>query len=170
MSRVISLIAALLLCMATATAQRGQDFASRFMKQCDGDTAVHCVTVSPKMMEQLTKKADANHNEHIADAIEKLKSARIVTASVHGEGYYQVAENLLKRNPQRFHHDKSYRTEHAYGTFYTRKLRSGETVELIMLHADTKNRRLVIVNLTGDIDEEFISNLSKMFGVKTAKA
>lgn len=154
----------------TTFAQRGQDFASRYMQLCEGDTAVHCVTVSPKMMEQLTKQADASHNEHIAEAIEKLKSARIVTASVHGEGYYQVAEDLLKRNSQRFRHDKSFRTEHSYGAFYTRKLKSGNTVELIMLHTDTKTRRMVIVNLTGDIDDEFINSLTKTFGGRTAKS
>lgn len=160
----------ILLTTIGATAQRAQDFASRFMQQCDGDTAVQCITVSPKMMEQLTKQADASRNEHIAQAMEKLKSARIVTASTHGDDYYQIAEDLLKRNPQRFHHDKSYRTEHAYGAFYTRKLKGGDTVELIMLHTDAKTQRMVIVNLTGDIDDEFIDSLTKMFDKRTAKA
>lgn len=160
----------MLMVAMAATAQRGQDFASRFMRQCDGDTAVHCVTVSPKMMEQLTKQADAVRNEHMAQAIEKLKSARIITASTHGEGYYQIAEELLKRNSQRFHHDKSYRSDHTYGAFYTRKLRNGSTVEMIMLHADTKARRMVIINLTGDIDDEFINSLAKVLGGHTAKA
>lgn len=163
-----------MLCMLATVgvmAQRGQDFALRFMQQCKGDTALHCVTVSPKMMEQLVKKADTGHNEHIAQAIEKLKSARIITTYVHGEGYYQMAESLLQKNAQRFRHDKSYQSEHAYGTFYSRKDRNGKTVEMIMLHTDTKTRQLVIVNLTGDIDQEFINSLSKSFGGgKTAKA
>lgn len=150
-------------------AQRGQDFASRFMQQCKGDTAVHCVTVSPKMMEQLTRQPGAGCNEHIAQAIEKLKSARIITASVHGEGYYQMAESLLKKNAQRFRHDRSYRSDQAYGVFYSRKGRGGETVELIMLHADTKARSVVIINLTGDIDQEFINCLTRHMGGRTAR-
>lgn len=166
--RVICLLALWLITVA-AGAQRGQDFVSKFMQQYQGDTALHCVTVSPKMMEQLTRQPDANRNAHIAQAIEKLKSARIVTAHVRGEGYYKEAEELLKKNAQRFRHDKSYRTAHAYGAFYTRKDRSGDTVELIMLHTDTKARKLVIVNLTGDIDQEFVNALSKSLGGHTAK-
>lgn len=169
MKRIPVFVVAILVTICTY-AQRGQDFASRFMQQCEGDTAVQCVTVSPSMMEQLTKQADASHNEHIAEAIEKLKSVRIVTASVHGGDYYQMAENLLKRNAQRFHHDKSYRTDHSYGAFYSRNLKSGSKVELIMLHADTKIGRLVIVNLTGDIDDEFINSLTKIFGGRTTRA
>lgn len=161
---------AFLLIAVVVLAQQGQDFASKFMQRCKDDTAVHCVTISPKMMEQLTKQADAKRNEHIAQAIEKLKSARIVTTSTHGVGYYELAKELLTRNAQRFHHDKSYRKEHSFGDFYSRKGKDGNTVELIMLHADTKERRLVIVNLTGDIDDEFIESLTKTFGGKTAKA
>lgn len=168
--RKIGCLMALMMIAITAMAQRGQDFASHFMQKCEGDTALQCVTVSPKMMEQLTKEADASHEEHMADAIEKLKSVRIVTASVHGEGYYKMAENLLKRNSQRFHYDKSYSVEFSYGAFYSRKLKSGETVELVMLHVDTNTQRMVIVNLTGDIDDEFISSLTKMFSGRTSKA
>ena len=170
MTRLLCSLVMMLASATVALAQGGHDFASKFMEKCEDDTAVHCVTVSPKMMEQLTKQADASRNERMAQAIEKLKSARIVTSSVHGEGYYHMAEDLLKKNAQRFHHDKSYKTDHAYGAFYTRKNKEGGTVELIMLHADTKTRRLVIVNLTGDIDSEFINSLTKTLGGRTAKA
>lgn len=170
MRRVLCFIAILLAAIGGASAQRGQDFASRFMQQCDGDTAVQCITVSPKMMEQLTKQADTSHNEYMAQAIEKLKSARIVTASAQCEDYYQIAEDLLKRNPQRFQHYKSYRTEQAHGAFYTRKLKGGGIVELIMLHSSPKQQRMVIVNLTGDIDDEFINSLTKTLKGQTAKA
>lgn len=168
MRRALCFIA--LLMAAAGLAQPAQDFASKFMEECDNDTAVHCITISPKMMEQLTKQPDASRNEHIAQAIQKLKSARIITASVHEDNYYQLAEELLKRNPQRFRHTQDYRSEHAYGTFYTRKTASGDTVELIMLHTDTKMGSLVIVNLTGNIDEEFINSLSKNIGGRTARA
>ncbi len=160
---------ALMATVMTVMAQGGQDFASKFMERCDGDTAVQCITVSPKMMEQLTKQADASRNERMAQAIEKLKSARIVTSSVHGEGYYHMAEDLLKHNSNRFSYDKSYRMNHAYGSFYSRKTKDGDTVELIMLHVDTKARRLVIVNLTGDIDSGFMDGLTKTFGSRSDK-
>lgn len=145
------------------SAQSGLDFASKFIKQCDVDTAIQCITVSPKMMEQLTKEADAKSNESMAQAIQKLKSARIVTASTRGEDYYRLAEDLLKKNPQRFKHNKDYQNGQGHGTFYTRKTKRGDTVELVMLHTNTETGAMVIVNLTGDIDDEFVSSLTHTF-------
>lgn len=168
MKRFATILASLAFALATA-AQGVVDFAQKFMERCDGDTAVHCVTVSPKMMEQIARGGNGR-DANMQQAIEKLKSARIVTASVHGEGYYQLAEELLKKNAQRFAPGKTYRTAHAHGAFYTRKGGEGETVELIMLHADTERRRLVIVNLTGDIDQDFMDCLVRGMAGKTAKA
>lgn len=155
---------------AMAAAQTSLDFASKFMQLCTEDTAVHCVTISPAMMEQLTKEPGAAKGEGMAEAIEKLKSARIVTASVRGSDYFKKAESLLKDNPQRFSHTQDYRNANAYGTFYVRRTTSGETVELVMLHTDTKAGSLVIVNLTGDIDADFVRSLMKNFAGRTAKA
>lgn len=148
---------------ASVSAQGVQDFASRFVEECDVDTAVQCVTVSPKMMEQLTKKAGEDNNDNMAQAIQKLRSARIVTTSTRSEAYFRQAENLLKKNAQRFTHNKDYRSSNGHGTFYTRKTRNGDTVELVLLHADTDSDVLVIVNLTGNIDEEFISSIMQTF-------
>ena len=163
MKRAVCLI---IIAMMTATiyAQGVQDFASKFVQQHDTDTAVQCITVSPKMMEQLTKKAGAGGKDSMAQAIQKLKSARIVTTSTQSESYYRQAEELLRQNPQRFTHAKNYRSSHGHGTFYTRKTRSGSTVELVMLHADSDTDQMIIVNLTGDIDDEFVNSLTGTFG------
>ena len=168
--RRAAILAVLLVAAAAAMAQGTQDFASKFMEQCLEDTAVHCITISPKMMEQLTKQPDAARNEHMAQAIQKLKSARIVTASVRADDYYDAAMELLRDNPQRFRHTQDYRNSHARGTFYIRQTSSGDTVELVMLHTDTAADRLVIVNLTGDIDKEFVESLRKTFSGHGPKA
>lgn len=168
MNRLATLLIAAAFGLTTA-AQGTMDFAQKFMEQCDGDTAVHCVTISPKMMEQLAQSGNGR-DTHIQQAIGKLKSARIVTTSIHGEGYYEMAENLLKKNAQRFTKGKSYHKGAVYGSFYSRKGGEGETVELIMLHADTEKRRLVIVNLTGDIDQDFIDGLTRNIAGRMAKA
>ena len=55
MKRAACLIAAAMIC-SLAMAQRAVDFASKFMDSCKGDTAIHCVTIGPKMMEQLTSE------------------------------------------------------------------------------------------------------------------
>lgn len=169
MKRTTSLIMTMIVSAAMAFAQNGQDFASKFMQKCGEDTTVQCITVSPKMMERLTKQADAEHNISMAQAIQKLKSARIVTISARGGEYFDMAEELLKKNRQRFDRNKDYRNGSAHGTFYTRKTRKGDTVELIMLHTDTIKGNAVIVNLTGDIDNEFVNSLTKTFGERTEK-
>ncbi|MGM9699257.1 MAG: DUF4252 domain-containing protein [Prevotella sp.] len=165
MKRVVCIIAVAMMCLL-ATAQRTVDFASKFMDTCNGDTTVHCVTVGPKMMEQLTKHHDEKRNEYIEQAIQKLKTARIVMTSTSGSEYYEKAEKLLKKYPKRFCHDKDYHNDHAHGAFYTRKVKEGNAVELIMLHNDTTKNILVIVDLTGDIDKEFTELLSKNLGNK----
>lgn len=159
MRRIICLAVLAAFCIA-ATAQRGLDFASKFMQKCKDDSAVQCVTVSPKMMDQLTKQTEENRSENIQQAIQKLKSARIITIKNNKcEEYYEMAEDLLKKNSQRFKHSKSYQNNDAHGAFYTRQLKNGNTVELVMLRTDTIQKKTVIVNLTGDIDEEFINSL-----------
>lgn len=156
--KFLCLIVLLATCVA-GFSQKALDFASKFMQRCDGDTALKCVTVSPKMMESLVHQHNGQKSEQFAEAIQKLKSMRIVTAKSCGEKYYERAESLLKENSKRFSHEKAFKADHAYGTFYSRKNKRGDRVELVMLHADTRAGSLVIVNLTGDIDEEFLKSL-----------
>src|SRR5574344_485819 len=158
MRRVLCLLTIALLPILSF-GQRGQDFASRFMQLCKEDTAVHCVSISPHMMEQILKHS-SNPNDDIKKIISELKSARIITTSRQGEDYYQMAEQLLEKNKNRFQRDKGYKGTHAYGCFYTR-MKKSLIVELVMLHADTRNDHLVIVNLTGSIDNVLIGNLTK---------
>lgn len=161
MKRTICLLATALMSLSTI-AQRTTDFAERFMQSCHDDSLVECVTVSPKMMEQIAQP-DSTRSHNMQLALQKLKSARIITASDSLQLYYQRAEQLLKRYPKRFIHNRDYGNALTYGSFYTRKIRSGKTVELIMLRADVENNQLVIVNLTGDIDEEFVNALAAPF-------
>ncbi|NPD92538.1 DUF4252 domain-containing protein [Xylanibacter muris] len=154
------------------SAQRSLDFASKFMQKYKDSTFVTCITVSPKMMEQIAKRTEQNKKEetgHIIQVISKLKSARIITADNHCNDCYRTAESLLKRNRQRFGHSQSYNSEHAHGTFYTRKNKKGSIIELVMLHEDKKTDRLTIVNLTGNIDNEFMDGLIKAFGERGLK-
>jgi molybdenum cofactor biosynthesis enzyme MoaA len=141
-------------CVQVAThAQSPLDFAEKFMTMHKADTMLKCVTVSPKMMEQLVKSHDDNRPDHIVQAIAKLKSARIITGNAD---HYVKAEELLKRNSQRFIPAKEYRTDDQHGAFYTRKDKKGNTVEFIMLCEEPQHDRCTIINLTGDIDEEFL--------------
>lgn len=159
MKRALCLL--LLTCVTIfATATGNQDFASKYMQICKGDTAVHCITVSPKMMAQMLKSG-THHKEDLKPLIKKLKSARIITTSQHGEGYFQIADELLKKNSSRFKNDGNYRNSHSYGSFFIRKVK-GQTVELILLHANVKAKKFILINLTGKIDDEFKRYISML--------
>ena len=162
MKRVLCLLV-IFMATITAMAQRGQDFASRFMQECKNDSAVNCITVSPKMMEQLMAMEGNNRNDSLMQAIAKLKSMRIVQADKSGENYYHQAEALLKKNAKRFEHVKNFRTERAEGFFYQRKKGDDKVVELVMVCLSRTDNRYVLINLTGDIDEEFVEILSRMY-------
>ena len=157
MRRALCLLAIMLVAGMT-NAQRNQDFASKFMKMNQADTTIQCVTVSPKMMLQLANIHDESHNASMQQAVAKLKSARIVTAD---EGYFEVASELLKQNSARFSFEQEFKRDEQYWAFYKRNNRRGNTVELILLHGDSKKDRLTIVNLTGNIDEDFIRCLTQ---------
>ena len=136
-----------------ASAQHTQDFASKFMSLHAKDSTLDCVTVSPKMMESLVQLQDEDRNENIVQAIAKLKSLRIVNARAD---YYEQAEELLKKNAKRFEQRHDFQGEGMRGAIYTRKDKKGNTVELILLNENSRKGSLTIVNLTGDIDEEFL--------------
>ncbi len=138
---------------AAAKAQSSLDFAEKFMTMHQADSTLKCVTVSPKMMEQLVHMNSEHHEENIVQAIAKLKSARIVTGNA--DHYFQ-AEELMENNKHRFKVEKEYRTEEQHGAFYTRKDKNGKTVEFIMICAEPQHDKFTIINLTGDIDEEFL--------------
>ena len=119
-------------------------------------------------MGQMLKAPGAEQNENINRIISKLKSARIITVNRRGEDYYQYAEQMLEKNKYRFQRDKSYQNTHISGCFYIRT-KGSEIVELVMIHKDTKGGKFILINLTGKIDEEFISNLTRMWNGHTAK-
>ena len=134
-------------------AQHAPDFAEKFVSIHSADSTLKCITVSPKMMEHLAGQRDESRQENIVQAIAKLKSARIVSGNAD---YYQKAIELLEKNRKRFKAEQEFRGEESHGAFYTRRDKKGNTVELIMLLEEPQNDRFTIVNLTGDIDEEFL--------------
>lgn len=156
-NRLLLLLVALTVQVATY-GQHSPDFAEKFMTTYKSDSTLQCVTVSPKMMMQLVKQnteepKEEKHPHNIMQAMAKLKSARIVNGSAE---YFQKAETLLKKNKGRFQNVQEYETDTQKGAFYTRKDKNGQTVEFVMLYAEQEHNRFTIINLTGDIDEEFL--------------
>ena len=153
MKHRLLLFLTVLLTQVAAYAQQAPDFAEKFMTLYKADSTLKCITVSPKMMEQVAGLHEEGENDSIVQAIAKLKSARIVSGNAD---YYQKAIELLEKNKRRFKAEQEFRKEDLHGAFFTRRDRKGNTVELVMLQEEPQNDRFTIVNLTGDIDEEFL--------------
>lgn len=143
---------------------RGQDFASKFMEQCEGKEDVRCQTIGPKMMERLMSMPETTESEDKDDTdtgyfLSKLKSARIITAERHGETYFDQARLLLEKNRNRF----VPLTEAASGKNNPIFVRRHDDLikELVMLNFNQADGVLTIINFTGDMDGSFIRQLSK---------
>lgn len=142
---------------------RGQDFASKFMEQCEEKEELRCQTIGPKMMERLmsmpeTETEDKDETD-TGYFLSKLKSARIVTAERHGEAYFDRARLLLEKNRNRF----VPLTEAASGKNTPIYVRRHDDLikELVMLNFNRADGVLTIINFTGDMDDNFIRQLSK---------
>jgi len=159
MRRALCLLT-LIVCCALAHAQGSLDFASKYMQQCEGDSTLQCITVGPKMMEQIIKGTVPQRHEDLMPLLEKLKSAQIVTALEEPEAHYNQAEALIKQHAGRFSHKGDFDHDKMQGSFYTRDDRDGHTVELVMLSRMKPADTFIIVNITGDIDQEFINRIS----------
>ena len=80
--------------------------------------------------------------------------------SLQGEGFHTGIPSVFVRFSGCNLHCEFCDTDHAHGTFYVRQ-QNDKVVELIMLHNDSTKDNLIIINLTGDIDEEFTELLTK---------
>ena len=84
-----------------SVAVSAQDFASRFLTEHKGDSNLTCVTISPKMMEEIMK-SDAEKDDEILEIISNLKSMQMLTAKVKGQEYYDEALKVVEKNSGRF--------------------------------------------------------------------
>lgn len=139
----------------TATAQKEQDFASTFMKRYAGGTAATCTTVSPAMMMKMMKLDEVEQNRETAETLRRLKSVRLVNCRERhdAETLYAKAEALAKANDKRYTLFDTYDGKR----IYTRR-RGKVFVELVLLTC--RGGTLTIVNLTGNMTEQFIRSLT----------
>ncbi len=142
---------------------RGQDFASKFMEVCEEKEELKCQTIGPKMMERLMSMPDTEEGDDndydTGYFLSKLKSARIVTAERHGEGYFDRAKSLLDKNRNRFV-PLGETPEGKNSRIFVRR-HDDRIKELVMLNLNRNDGVLTIINFTGDMDDSFIRQLSK---------
>lgn len=164
------LICLTILILSTTIGIKGQDFASRFMHEVSKDKSIRCETISPRMLETLMKTDDKEESEETKETkslISKLKSVRIIHAPRHSGTYFQKAETLLDKNKNRFTEAMDECNDENKKIFLRKK--DDIILELVLLNLDTLQNKLTIVNLTGEMDHEFIQKLAQDEGMETDK-
>lgn len=153
----------LLVSIFALVAVSAQDFATKFLAQCPKTKEIKCHTIGPKMMEKLmdipSLFGTENNDNLVASLLSKLKSARIVTCSKNSKKLYRSASRLMDSNKNRF-------VELTNGEQENRKIfvrKHDEVVrELVMLNlaSTSSQENFVIVNFTGEMDENFMNMLA----------
>ena len=153
------LITLILLIHAMAIfAQKEQDFATKFMElNCEDLKELTCNTVSPFMMDRIMKLESLEDNDEMRKILSQLKSIQIVKAKgiALGDTLFNRATELAQQNKRRyqlFANDKERQ-------IYLRK-RNKIIVEMVFI-ANNENI-FNIVNLTGNMNENFLKELTNM--------
>lgn len=160
------LLTVLMVTIVTIT-MRAQDFASRYMSENAGDTTLVCISISPRMMEEIIEKGvQKKDTVGITEMISRLKSMQIVYSEKQGKGYFRKAEDMAERNSARFRKMASYDKEKDHCRIFIREQES-QIVELVLLKQE--GRRFTVINFTGDMDKDFIERLKHAVVLKPAK-
>lgn len=133
-----------------------QDFASRFLNEHKADTNLACVTISPKMMEEILK-SDADKDDEVLDIISNLKSMQMLTAKVKGQNYYDEAIKIVEKSSGRFEPLLSFSDKSENCQIMVRKKKEA-IIELVMLVHEKE--QFVVINFTGNMSPEFIARLT----------
>lgn len=156
MKRALLIVCTTVFTAATAMAQ---DFVSRYMLENKHDTLLHCISVSPKMMEEVLKTDIKNGDqEEMRHIMANLKSMQIVSSKTKGNFYFNKAEEIIEKNVNRFEPFLSFNGSNENCRIMIRK-KEETIIELVMfIH---KNDSFQVINFTGNMNNEFIDNLAK---------
>lgn len=153
------LILSLVFTTLSLAAQNQQDFAGQFMRLYGKTTSLECSTVSPTMMGKMMKEVPADKQNHVRQVLTRVKSIRVVSNSKSSEtsDLTDKAIDLVTQNSQRYQ---------AYGATTTKRgvwmRKKGNAIVEIVVVNGTSPSRLHIVNLTGNMDDDFLDELLKM--------
>ncbi len=156
MKRLISFLIAVLSVLSVA-AQNEQDFAQRYMSLYAKGTTLECTTISPLMLERMMQLPDVEGSNATKQVLSQLKSIRIVSNTAERESakLYDKALRLASRNSARY---KPY-TEKQGKRLYVRR-RGKYIVEMVLFME--QNRTFRLINLTGNMTEDFLTQLLNM--------
>ncbi|WP_321478911.1 DUF4252 domain-containing protein [uncultured Bacteroides sp.] len=145
-----------ILTLSFACCVSAQDFTTRFMTEHETDSNLSCITISPKMMEEILK-SDAKKDNGILEIISNLKSMQMLTSKTKGKTYYSDALKIIKRTPNRFEPFLSFRDKSENCQIMIRKKDEG-IIELVMLMHEKEH--FTVINFTGNMSSDFIARIA----------
>ena len=143
-----------------------QDFASKFMAEYKSDVQLNCISVSPRMMEEVLKVNVENDGDKILDIISKLKSMQMISSEKEGSKYYKKALNILEKNTNRFEPFLSFNDSSQNCRIMVRK-KNGIILELVML--TNVSEKFCVINFTGNMNDKFIDKVANSLNMKNAQ-
>ena len=143
MTRVLCLLTMVL----WAFVAQAQDFAQHFVSSCNDDTTISCITISPKMFEEIRIRQGLVKDESMREAINDIKSVRIVEARRHCKKHFNKASSQLRRNSNRF----EVLPESTDKNIVAVRRRGGNIVEYVTIcHIQKKDQQFLIIDITGN--------------------
>lgn len=143
MTRVLCLLTMVL----WAFVAQAQDFAQHFVSSCNDDTTISCITISPKMFEEIRIRQGLVKDESMREAINDIKSVRIVEARRHCKKHFNKASSQLSRNSNRF----EVLPESTDKNIVAVRRRGGNIVEYVTIcHIQKKDQQFLIIDITGN--------------------
>lgn len=135
---------------------QAQDFTSRFIAHYPADSALVCVTISPKMMEEILR-SETEKDDAMIEIISNLKSMQLLSSESDGAFYYAHALEVLEQNGDLFE-PLALITEPTEDSRILIRKREDTIIELVMLtHTD---ERFSVINFTGNMDPDFIARIA----------
>lgn len=140
-----------------------QDFVSKFMAESNADANLNCISVSPRMMEEVLKVNVENDRDNLLDIISNLKSMQMVSSEREGAKYYKKALSILEKNTNRFEPFLSFNDSSQNCRIMVRK-KNGIILELVLLTNDSN--KFSVINFTGNMNDKFIDKVANSLNMK----
>ena len=146
-----------------------EDFIGLLVNKIEEESAEHhitpetydCITVGPAMMEKVLDITDDNDNEHTEQfrkVLPHIKSLRVFHTQQNIPYHRNTIQDLLSQNKTKYKLYKACQKQKK-SNVWLRKSKD-TVVEIIILN--NKEDDLKVVNLTGDMTTDFVTELMKM--------
>lgn len=151
-----------------ASAKANQDFVGLLVSTFESQETnketqkdYECITVSPDMMGKVLQMTEDNKDgSQINRVLRHVKSLRIFSVNRNSKQYYSEVQELLKKHKGTYSPYKAKAKDNSAPCIWLRKT-GNQVIEIVMLNR-TEDEGFQVVNLTGNMTKDFVTDLLKM--------